>query len=101
VRVLLNNRVVLLRDSLRDGLEGTPSLLVLGLLHALPTRSKDYEPGGLDAPESSFLTLPASKVGELRNSFRRSESDCYPEVTKILYFHLKRIVEFRSLVSTK
>ncbi len=59
----------------------------------LPTRDRYYEPGSLDVPESGFLGIPASKIGRLlKNSFRRSEFDCYPEITKILSFHLKKIV---------
>jgi KaiC/GvpD/RAD55 family RecA-like ATPase len=60
----------------------------------LPTRTEYYEKGYADMPNAGCLTLSAAELGELlKESFRRSELECYPMATRVLTFHLKRIIE--------
>lgn len=61
----------------------------------LPTRHSFYKSTTESNLQSRYVTLSATLVGQLlKDSFRRSCFDCYPKVSRIISFHLKKIIEF-------
>jgi len=61
----------------------------------LPTRGHYYlEEAGIS---SHSVVLPPEVIGGILNrGFRRSQFDCYSKITRILSFHLKRIIEIEA-----
>jgi hypothetical protein len=66
----------------------------------LPARSAFYgsTTGVADAQISPYFSMDLKKIGKLlardsNKTFRRSDLRCYFEFSKILTFHLKRIIE--------